>query len=383
MVSTEMAKVRDIGETRKRSDDMILVGYFLSRCTDFSDGKVPRPPTSLGVDSWNGAYDLFFDALSDGRSQQQFRHTLRNTRDIFDSLFDNGRKGWSDGQKRGSELSERDRAVHEQWIRNSDEDLFRKVREFLVEQGRHQNPDWTRDELIIALDYHLNHRNFDPRPQSEEIGELAQRIAKVGVALGLIERGLLLRTPDAIAMKLRIFSSFDPQYIDNGRKGLTNGNRLEVELWEEFSGRPDEVARVANGILELIGDSDAEILAFDEPEIEASEGLIMTRVHVSRERNSTLVKKKKAVALRQHGCLACEVCGFDFLQTYGERGREFIECHHTLPISSLGEHGKTNLKDLALVCSNCHRMIHARRPWWSIDDAKAALIGANGSRAQS
>lgn len=189
-----MGKVRDIGETRKRSDDMILVGYFLSCCTDFSDGKVPRPPTSLGVDSWNGAYDLFFDALSDGRSQQQFRHTLRNTRDIFDSLFDNGRKGWSDGQKRGSELSERDRAVHEQWIRNSDEDLIRKVREFLVEQGRHRNPDWTRDELIIALDYHLNHRNFDPWPQSEEIGELAQRIAKVGVALGLIERGLLLQS---------------------------------------------------------------------------------------------------------------------------------------------------------------------------------------------
>ena len=378
-----MAKVRDIGETRKRSDDMILVGYFLSRCTDFSDGKVPRPPTSLGVDSWNSAYDLFFDVLAEGRSLQQFRHTLKGTRDIFDTLFDNGRKGWSEGQKRGSQLSARDRAVHEQWIRNSDEELFSKVRAFLVELGRHRNPDWARDELIIALDYHLNHRNFDPRPQSEEIGELAQRIAKVGAALGLIERGLLLRTPDAIAMKLRNFSSFDPQYTDNGRKGLTNGNRLEVELWEEFSGRPDEVARVANGILKLIGASEAEILAFDDVEFEASEGRIMTRVHISRERNSTLVKKKKAVALRQHGCLACEVCGFDFLQTYGERGREFIECHHTLPISSLGEHGKTSLKDLALVCSNCHRMIHARRPWWSIDDAKAALNGANGSRTQS
>lgn len=378
-----MAQTRDSSETRKRSDDMILVGYFLSRCTDFSDGKVPRPPALLGVDSWNGAYDLFFDVLSDGRSQQQFRHTLRNTRDIFDSLFENGRKGWSDGQKRGSELSERDRAVHENWIRNSDEDLFSKVREFLVEQGPHRNPDWTRDELIIALDYHLNHRNFDPRPQPEEIGDLAQRIARVGAALGLIEHGLRLRTPDAIAMKLRNFSSFDPQYTDNGRKGLANGNRLEVELWEELSGRPDEVARVANGILKLIGASDVEILTFDDLEFEASEGRIMTRVHISRERNSALVKKKKAVALRQHGCLACEVCGFDFLQTYGERGREFIECHHTLPISSLGEHGNTNLKDLALVCSNCHRMIHARRPWWSIDDTKAALNGTNGSRTQS
>lgn len=373
---------RKTEKTKKRSDDLILVGYFLSRCTDFSDGKVPRPPASLGVDSWNGAYDLFFDALSDGRSQQQFRHTLRNTRDIFDSLFENSRQGWSDGQKRGSELSERDRAVHEHRMRHSDEDLFRKVSEFLVEHGRHRNPVWTRDELIVALDFHLNHRNFDPRPQSEEIGELAQRIARVSAALGLIDRGLHLRTPDAVAMKLRNFSSFDPQYTENGRKGLTNGNRLEAELWGEFSGRPDEVARVANGILQLISASEADVFALDDLDFEAPEGRIMTRVHLSRERNSTLVKKKKAVALRQHGGLTCEVCGFNFFQTYGERGWEFIECHHTLPVSSLGEHGKTNLKDLALVCSNCHRMIHARRPWWSIDEAKAALIGANGSRTQ-
>lgn len=373
---------RTIAETRKRSDDIILVGYFLSRCTDFTDGKLPRPPTALGVDRWNDAYDLFFDMLSDDRSLQQFRHTLRNTRDIFDSLFQNGRKGWSDGQKRGSELSERDRAVHEHWISHSDEDLFKTVCELLGGPGRRRNPDWTRDELIIALDYHLNHRNFDPRPQSKEIGELTQRIAKVGAALGLIRRGSLLRTPESIAMKLRNFSSFDPQYTDSGRKGLTNGNRLEAELWEVFSGRPEEVARVAKGILGLTDASDAQALALDDLDFEAPEGRIMTRIHLYRERNRTLVKKKKAVALRMHGCLACEVCGFDFLQTYGERGREFIECHHTLPISLLGEHGKTSMSDLVLVCSNCHRMIHAQRPWWSIDDAREALSSVDRSRSQ-
>ena len=122
-----MTDIREIGEPQKRSDEMILVGYFLSRCTDFSDGKVPRPPVALNIDSWNGAYDLFFDRLSDGRTQQQFRHTLRNTRDIFDSLFDNGRKGWSDGQKRGAELSERDRAVHQDWEDRNDEELAEYV----------------------------------------------------------------------------------------------------------------------------------------------------------------------------------------------------------------------------------------------------------------
>ena len=116
-----------MGDSQKRSDEMILVGYFLSRCTDFSDGKVPRPPVALNIDSWNETYDLFFDRLSDGRSQQQFRHTLRNTRDIFESLFDNGRKGWSDGQKRGVEFSDRDRAVCQHWKDRSDEELTEYV----------------------------------------------------------------------------------------------------------------------------------------------------------------------------------------------------------------------------------------------------------------
>lgn len=373
-----MAKIRDIGESRKRSDGIILVGYFLSRCTDFSDGKVSKPPTSLGVDRWNDAYDLFFDILSDGRSQQQFRHTLKNTRDIFDSLFDNGRKGWSDGQKRGAELSERDRAVHEYWISHSDENLLSKVFE-LLEGSERRNPAWTRDELIIALDYYLRHRNLDPRPQSEEVSELVQHIAKVSEALSPAGCGLLLQTANSIATKLRNFNSFDSQYTGNGAVGLTNENRLEVELWEEFSGRPDEVARVANGILSLIGTSEAEALALDDLEFEAPEGRIMTRVHLCRERNIALVKKKKSAALRKHGCLACEICGFDFWRTYGERGREFIECHHTLPISLLGEHGKTSISDLALVCSNCHRIIHARRPWWTVDEARAALDSINCS----
>lgn len=122
-----MENSRDTDEKKRRSDEIILVGYFLSRCTDFSDGSTPRPPRALNASSWNEAYDLFFDCLSEGRSQQQFRHTLRNTRDIFDSLFDNGRKGWSDGQKRGPELSDRDIALHQSWQDRSDEDLIAYV----------------------------------------------------------------------------------------------------------------------------------------------------------------------------------------------------------------------------------------------------------------
>ncbi|GAB6158809.1 hypothetical protein JCM39194_20090 [Desulfotomaculum varum] len=48
----------------------------------------------------------------------------------------------------------------------------------------------------------------------------------------------------------------------------------------------------------------------------------------------------------------------------------YIECHHTIPISEYAKEIKTRVSDLALVCSNCHRMLHRRRPWLSIDQLR-------------
>ena len=48
-----------------------------------------------------------------------------------------------------------------------------------------------------------------------------------------------------------------------------------------------------------------------------------------------------------------------FNERYGALGRNYIEAHHRIPVSSLKEGEKTKLKDLAALCSNCHRVIHA------------------------
>jgi len=48
-------------------------------------------------------------------------------------------------------------------------------------------------------------------------------------------------------------------------------------------------------------------------------------------------------------------------------GRGFIQAHHTIPVSELRKESKTKVRDIALVCSNCHRMLHRRRPWLRID----------------
>ena len=56
------------------------------------------------------------------------------------------------------------------------------------------------------------------------------------------------------------------------------------------------------------------------------------------------------------------VCDFDFEEVYGELGKDFIEVHHTKPLSSLEHEVEVNPEeDLVCLCSNCHRMIHRNR----------------------
>jgi 5-methylcytosine-specific restriction protein A len=86
-----------------------------------------------------------------------------------------------------------------------------------------------------------------------------------------------------------------------------------------------------------------------------------------------MVARKKAAALEATGRLACEACGFDFRERYGERGEGFIECHHLSAVSTLRPGQRTRLSELALVCSNCHRMIHRRTPWLALDELRALV----------
>ncbi len=87
----------------------------------------------------------------------------------------------------------------------------------------------------------------------------------------------------------------------------------------------------------------------------------MTRLHRYKERNSKLVKRKKAFIYQKSGVLLCEVCNFNFVEVYGELGQGYIECHHIIPLSLLEANTQTKLSDLVLVCANCHRMLHRRK----------------------
>lgn len=90
--------------------------------------------------------------------------------------------------------------------------------------------------------------------------------------------------------------------------------------------------------------------------LSGKEGRRVFRSHQKIERNQTLVKAKKQTAIT----LSCEICAFDFEEAFGELGAGYIECHHKIPLHTLEEQATVQLEDLALVCANCHRMLHRR-----------------------
>lgn len=96
------------------------------------------------------------------------------------------------------------------------------------------------------------------------------------------------------------------------------------------------------------------------------EGERKTYSTTSYERSS-LVRYAAIDYYRQdNNRIVCIVCSFDFFETYGEIGRDFIEIHHEKPLFQ--EDGvardvflKDAVKSVKPLCSNCHRMIHRKR----------------------
>lgn len=227
-----------------------------------------------------------------------------------------------------------------------------------------KNPKWHRDELILALDLYF-------RPDRGSIDARNPNIVALSQELNLLpifshrpdaER---FRNPNGVGLKLSNFLAIDPQYAGKGMAAYSN---LDKEVFNEFAQDRERLHTIAAHIRSVLHneplrqtllqvEDDVDLL----PTMMVQEGEVLYRLHKYRERNAKLVAAKKKAVLKATGALACEVCGFDFAFTYGSLGQGFIECHHTQPLAEYEAAAATKLDDLAVVCANCHRMLH-RQP---------------------
>jgi 5-methylcytosine-specific restriction endonuclease McrA len=76
----------------------------------------------------------------------------------------------------------------------------------------------------------------------------------------------------------------------------------------------------------------------------------------SRSRNAGL----RTAAIKRAGGV-CQGCGVNFLKRHGGLGKHCLVVHHKKQLKDTDQPSETKLTDLAVVCANCHMMIHANR----------------------
>lgn len=135
-------------------------------------------------------------------------------------------------------------------------------------------------------------------------------------------------------------------------------DRQRIELWEKetINSLDSLIKEERYHIFKHIAEEDIETEKSQEDSY-YKDGKIIEYYGTRYERNPI----NRARALEIHGT-TCKACGFNFENAYGERGKDFIEVHHVLPLHSTGTEIEINPEtDLVPVCSNCHRMIHRKK----------------------
>ena len=136
-----------------------------------------------------------------------------------------------------------------------------------------KSPNWCRDELILALDLYFREPRARGSKSHPGVGKLSAILNKFPVHPSHDREGYL-RNPNGVAMKLGNFLPFDPEY--DGR-GLSQGGKLDKEVWEEFLGVDRKRLRqAADEVLRRVGA--IEPYTIDD----AHEDLFIARTHFER-----------------------------------------------------------------------------------------------------
>jgi 5-methylcytosine-specific restriction enzyme A len=115
-----------------------------------------------------------------------------------------------------------------------------------MEEAVSRNPNWQRDESLLALDLYLQDGMLsNHHPKVIQLSTLLKRLW----SSSSVPRSGSFRNPEGIAMKLANFASLDP-----GHRGisLSHVSQQEIDVWNEFHNDryslAQEVARVVDYI---------------------------------------------------------------------------------------------------------------------------------------
>ena len=232
----------------------------------------------------------------------------------------------------------------------------------------HGNPRWSREETILALDLYFDSGGVLPSssdPRVRELSALLQRLAPYPPE----SRKETFRNPAGVVFKLQ-----NLRQVATG-EGLGNVSATDRAVWAALGSQMTKTKKIALSIR----NATAMLAPLKGPAIEEDEeffeGRLLTTLHRRIERNPN-VRKKLLAARRKRGHLECDMCSTESPCQGSYAEDAIFEAHHLLSMATVGER-QTRIKDLALLCANCHRVLHRlivhSRRWLSVEDASAML----------
>lgn len=226
------------------------------------------------------------------------------------------------------------------------------------------NPDWSRDETMLALD--LLYRHGAPIHKGhEDVAELSQLLRTASIHPVAAQRPSF-RNADGVALKLQNLKS-----AINPSRGLSSST-TDRQLVAEFPpSHAQELAALASLIREAISSGEAvEPIPDDELFVE---GQLLTSRHRRRDRRL----RKKLLEQTSDDQLVCAICKFAAPRLNRQLRESFYEAHHIRPLADTKGVTSTRVADLSLLCAGCHRFIHKlitiSKRWVSLTEARASL----------
>jgi len=114
-----------------------------------------------------------------------------------------------------------------------------------------------------------------------------------------------------------------------------------------------------------VSETKKQNISFDQDQLSAGFERKVLK-HINNENEIIQIDPKFIKQLKKDSDYTCQACGLKYEKVYGDysKKKDFIEAHHIEPKFKAKEKAEINkkmkrsAKDFAMLCANCHRMIH-------------------------
>lgn len=228
-----------------------------------------------------------------------------------------------------------------------------------------KNPDWLREEIILALDLYFNLDYGQMHGKNKEVIALSDDLKKMNLHKRISDPQSF-RSVNSVALKLNNIKKLDQNF---GGKGMRDGGKLEQDIWKEFYRHRGTLKKEA-WMIRLT------YFSPEIPQINQIDNNLAKGIHKHRETDPIILKQKLKYVEENSDFLSCEICRLQPTALYGRLGDKLMEIHYNKIIDLELGSIPISIDDFLVVCPNCHAILDKYYNQIQASDLKTSLLNS-------